>query len=176
MKHSKFSDAIGLLPLLVLFLFISCSIDQKMQLQSEETNLFQASEITAFPAVIPLQKPDRPLSAAMQRMYDRWHPHEDRANELYSNFKYSRLTGFDYPKSTSRRDPSKVLKIDGKYYVWYTRRHTKEYPVWPPDTSDEENPSADWDLAEIWFATSNNGFDWKEEGVAISTPDKPTYG
>ena len=78
-----------------------------------------------FPAKIPMEKPaDRKLSAAVERLYDQWNPHEDRANELYSNFKYSRLKGFSYENNTSRRDPSKVLKIDGTYYVWYTHRET----------------------------------------------------
>ncbi|KPK39601.1 MAG: hypothetical protein AMJ65_11350, partial [Phycisphaerae bacterium SG8_4] len=55
----------------------------------------QSGANSAFPAKIPLQKPsDRKLSAAMERMYDVWNPHEDRGNEFFSNFKYSRLEGF----------------------------------------------------------------------------------
>ena len=39
-----------------------------------------------FPAKLPLEKPtDRPLSAAMERMYDVWNPHEDRGNVFFSN-------------------------------------------------------------------------------------------
>ena len=30
-----------------------------------------------FPAKLPLEKPDRELSASMERMYDIWNPHED---------------------------------------------------------------------------------------------------
>ncbi|MFT5884395.1 MAG: hypothetical protein ACI9IP_000850 [Arcticibacterium sp.] len=37
-------------------------------------------------------------------------------------------------------------------------------------------PSADWDLAEIWYATSKDGFTWEEQGVAISRPAKPNVG
>jgi len=129
----------------------------------------------AFPAVIPLEKPDRPLSAAMERMYDQWNPHEDRGNELYSNFKYSRLEGFDYPESTSRRDPSKVLKIDGTYYVWYTRRQTTLPPAGAAKATDQV-PSTDWDLAEIWYATSLDGFRWEEQGVAVHRATGRTYG
>ncbi|MGB2129105.1 MAG: glycoside hydrolase family 117 protein [Flavicella sp.] len=129
----------------------------------------------AFPAVVPLEKPNIPLSAAMHRMYDQWNPHEDRGNELYSNFKYSRLSGFEYVKSTSRRDPSKVIKIQGTYYVWYTKRSTKEHPTGPKKATDNI-PSYDWDLCEIWYATSTNGFDWQEQGVAIKRPSYPNYG
>jgi hypothetical protein len=129
----------------------------------------------AFPAVVPHEKPDRPLSAAMERLYERWNPHEDRANELYSNFKYSRLEGLERSETISRRDPSKVLKIDGLYYVWYTKRHTATRPM-GPDKATDEIPSFDWDLAEIWYATSKDGFTWEEQGVAITRPPKPGYG
>jgi len=129
-----------------------------------------------FPALLPLTKPtDRPLSAAVERLYDEWNPLEDRGNELYSNFKYSRLVGFSYEGNTSRRDPSKVLKIDGTYYVWYTRRQTEQPPLGPKNATDTI-PSYDWDLAEIWYATSKDGFSWEEQGVAVGRLPKPQYG
>lgn len=133
------------------------------------------SQVKGFPAEMPLEKPNRPLSAATHRLYDQWNPHEDRGNELYSNFKYSKLEGFDQPMSTSRRDPSKVLKIDGKYYVWYTKRQTKLHPQ-GPDKATDEIPSADWDLSEVWYATSDDGFTWVEKGVAVSRPAAGEYG
>ena len=142
---------------------------------SSQSNLGNNTNTSAFPRVIPSEKPDRSLSAAMHRMYDQWNPHEDRANELYSNFKYSKLSGFDYKKSTSRRDPSKVIKVDGTYFVWYTKRETI-IPPSGPDKATDKIPSADWDLCEIWYATSENGFDWKEEGAAIKRPKKGVYG
>ena len=105
----------------------------------------------AFPALIPLERPaDRPLSAAMQRLYDEWNPHEDRGNELYSNFKYSRLEGLSYEGNTSRRDPSKVLRSNGTYYVWYTRRKTLAPPSGPKKAT-ETVPSFDLDLGEVWL-------------------------
>jgi hypothetical protein len=129
-----------------------------------------------FPARIPLEKPtDRPLSAAIERLYDVWNPREDRANELYSNFKYSRLEGFSYDDNTSRRDPSKVLRIHGTYYVWYTRRQTESPPAGPKNATDTV-PSFDWDLAEIWHAASNDGFTWVERGPAVKRLPKPQYG
>jgi hypothetical protein len=128
------------------------------------------------PAELPAKKPtDRPLSAAVERLYDEWNPREDRGNELYSNFKYSRLKGFSYENNTSRRDPSKVLKIDGTYYVWYTRRQTEQPPSGPKNATDTI-PSFDWDLAEIWYATSKDGFRWEEQAVAVERLPKPRYG
>ncbi len=136
----------------------------------------ESSGTKSFPAELPLEKPtDQPLSAAMKRLYDIWNPQEDRGNELYSNFKYSRLEGFSYENNTSRRDPSKVLKIDGTYYVWYTHRQTEHTPSGPKNATDT-TPSFDWDLGEIWYATSEDGFTWVEQGSAINRAPKGQYG
>jgi len=130
----------------------------------------------AFPARMPLQKPAaRPLSAAMHRMYDAWNPHEDRGNEFFSNFQYTRLTGLDDGPGVSRRDPSKVLRIDGKYYVWYTCRRTDSPPV-EPEKATDTIPSRDWDLASVWYATSDDGVHWEEQGPATVRPPKGEYG
>ena len=124
----------------------------------------------AFPAKIPLEKPsDRKLSAATERMYDVWNPHEDRGNEFFSNFKYSRLEGFSREPNVSRRDPSKVIRVDDTYYVYYTCRRTEGPPAGPEKATDTI-PSRDWDLAEIWYATSKDGFRWKEQGPAVKRP------
>jgi len=129
----------------------------------------------AFPAKIPLEKPNRPLSLAMERMYDKWNPHEDRANELFSNFKFSPLEGFSDEPNVSRRDPSKVIKINGTYYVWYTHRQTAASPSGANQATDTI-PSTDWDLSEIWYATSKDGFRWEEKGVAVKRLPKPQFG
>ena len=128
-----------------------------------------------FPAKLPLEKPDRELSASMERMYDIWNPHEDRGNEFFSNFKYSPLEGFSREPNVSRRDPSKVLRIDGTYYVWYTCRRTKGAPVGHENATDDI-PSVDWDLADIWYATSEDGFHWEEQGPAATRPPKGEFG
>jgi len=130
----------------------------------------------AFPAKLPLIKPtDHKLSAAMQRLYDVWNPYEDRGNELFSNFKYSRLEGFSFEPNISRRDPTKVIRINGTYYVWYTCRRTKAAPSGPEKATDTI-PSRDWDLAEIWYATSKDGFHWSEQGPALRRPPKGQFG
>jgi hypothetical protein len=129
-----------------------------------------------FPARLPLTKPaDRPLSAAIERLYDVWNPHEDRGNELYSNFKYSRLEGFSREPNVSRRDPSKVVRINGTYYVWYACRRTAGPPAGPAKATDTV-PSFDWDLAEIWYATSRDGFWWQERGPAVRRPAQGQFG
>ncbi|MDE2954401.1 MAG: family 43 glycosylhydrolase, partial [Gemmatimonadota bacterium] len=99
-------------------------------------------------------------------------------NELYSQFRYTELEGLDYRGGDgrlTRRDPSKVIKADGKYYVWYTRRNT-DAPPQGPGRGAESIPSTDWDLSEIWYATSEDGFVWEEQGVAVPRPAKPHPG
>ena len=117
----------------------------------------------------------RPLSLAMQRAYRDWPAADDRDNEFFTNFKYSRLTGIGKDPYVSRRDPSKVIKHDGKYYVWYTRRETVSHPVGIEHGTDKF-PALDWDLADIHYATSTNGFDWDEQGVAVRRAPQGQYG
>ncbi|NKB70982.1 MAG: family 43 glycosylhydrolase [Candidatus Latescibacteria bacterium] len=132
----------------------------------------------AFPYDIPNEKPERPLSAAMQRNYDAYMGIRPETNALYTQFKYTKLEGFDYnggDGTISRRDPSKVIYANGKYYVWYTHRNTPVSPKGPKLCSDTI-PSTDWDLADIWYATSADGFTWEEQGVAAPRPPKPNIG
>jgi hypothetical protein len=153
----------------LMFLIISCS---DKQVQSTE------QEQTAFPHILPNEKPNRKLSSALECLYDNYLAPKPQDNELFSQFKYSELDGFDYHNhdgTISRRDPSKVILHNGKYYVWYTYRNTPT----PPQGADKSNdtiPSSDWDLAEIWYATSTDGFSWEEQGVAIKRPEKPIVG
>ncbi|MEL6653036.1 MAG: glycoside hydrolase [Bacteroidota bacterium] len=131
-----------------------------------------------FPFVLPKEKPNRPLSAALERAYTQYRAPRPEDNELYTQFRYTELKGFDYnggDGTISRRDPSKILFHNGKYYIWYTYRET---PVPPQGAakSSETIPSRDWDLAEIWYATSEDGFTWEEQGVAIPRPPKPNPG
>lgn len=129
-----------------------------------------------FPAVIPEEKPDFPMSAAMERLYDEWNPHEDRGNELYSNFKYTELNGFKREANVSRRDPTKVIKVDGIYHVWYTGRRSECPPVGLRNATDAK-PGTDWDLADIWHATSKDGWNWVEDKQpAVRRPPKPERG
>lgn len=50
-----------------------------------------------------------------------------------------------------RRDPSDVIKVDELYYVWYSKGTI--------------SPGYD---ATIWYATSTDGRDWTEKGMALS--------
>ena len=38
-----------------------------------------------------------------------------------------------------------------------------------------DTPVFDWDLAEIWYATSEDGFNWREQGVAVTRGPEDAY-
>ena len=137
-----------------------------------------AKEQGGFPFHLPKEKPNREMSAAMERIYTDYEAPQPQNNELFSQFKYTEVKGFDYnghDGTISRRDPSKVLFHKGKYYLWYTHRETPTPPQGAANCNDTI-PSSDWDLAEIWYATSTDGFTWEEQGVAIERPEKPLVG
>ncbi len=137
-----------------------------------------ADDPPPFPFLLPEEKPEQPLSAAMERLYDQYESPTYRTNELFTAFRYTELTGLDYAGhdgTITRRDPSKVIAANGRYYVWYTRRHTTTPPRGAAAATDTI-PSSDWDLSEIWYATSTDGFHWEEQGVAVPRPAKPHVG
>ncbi len=136
------------------------------------------SQASAFPYVIPKEKPDMQLSAAMSRVYDEFGVATPQENELFTNFKYTEIKGLEYSNhdgTVTRRDPTRIVKANGKYYMWYTLRNTKTPPM-GADKANDTIPSVDWDLCDIGYATSTDGFTWEEQGVAVPRPAKPTVG
>ena len=159
----------------ILFLLFVCFILGCIQQDKQEDNDLA---VAPFPYVLPKEKPKQKLSKAVNRNYDAYPAAKPEWNELYTLFKYTEISGFDYNDhdgTISRRDPSKVIFENGKYYVWYTHRETPTPPR-GPDLCNDTIPSSDWDLAEIWYATSTDGFNWTEQGVAIKRPPKPEVG
>ena len=109
-----------------------------------------------FPARIPINKPVYNISPAVERLYDEWNPHEDRENELYPNFKYSPIEGLERSKTISRRDP-KLILIDG---IMFGIHVVKPQVCLQVKKATEKIPSFDWDLCDIWHATSRDGWSW----------------
>lgn len=73
------------------------------------------------------------------------------------NFVLSELKGDLAPdQNFTRRDPSAVIKVNGKYYVWYSYSHTFD-----------NNKIAPWDLNDIYYSTSTDGEYWEEQGLAV---------
>lgn len=111
-------------------------------------------------------------SAAMKRYRTLWNETHDAENEFYTMFKYSAAEGLGFEEGVTRRDPSTVIKVGDKYYVWYTK--SCGAPV-GYDKATGESPATNWDLATIWYATSPDGRRWTEQGMAIGRGDKGSF-
>ncbi|PZX51034.1 glycoside hydrolase family 117 protein [Algoriphagus chordae] len=77
-----------------------------------------------------------------------------------------------YEEGVVRRDPSAMIFENGKYYVWYSKS------VGPTDgfAGDiDKNKVFPWDRCDIWYATSEDGWTWKEEGMAVGRGEPGAY-
>ncbi|MBX2874472.1 MAG: family 43 glycosylhydrolase [Saprospiraceae bacterium] len=109
------------------------------------------------------------LSAASKRALA-W---PDLGNEWFVEFKVHDLKGdLAYEEGVVRRDPSAVIQVDGKYFVWYSRSTGTTQGF----AGDIENEKVfPWDRCDIWYATSDDGWTWKEEGLAVPRGEKGSY-
>ncbi len=93
--------------------------------------------------------------------------------EWFGEFQVEDLKGdLAFEEGVVRRDPSAVLKIDGKYYVWYSKSVGKTDGFAGDIEKDKVFP---WDRCDIWYATSKDGITWKEEGMAVGRGEKGEY-
>jgi beta-xylosidase len=109
------------------------------------------------------------LSAAMQRFTVK-----DQDNTWYTGFRYSPAFGLGYEKGVTRRDPSCILKVGSTYYVWYTRTQPGPSPVGHAKATDQLRATP-WDLADVWYATSEDGHQWTEQGPAVERGAKGSF-
>ncbi|WP_143872678.1 glycoside hydrolase family 117 protein [Catenovulum sediminis] len=145
----------------VLISLVSCqSNDEQSKTQPDaKLDLTQFSE--ADFDYLGIKDPQY-LSAASKRALQRNY-HQN--SEWFGIFTKRKLTGdFAYEPGVIRRDPSKVLSINGLYYTWYTKTHGPGYGF---DSGDPELKVFPWDKSEIWYATSSDGFHWTEQGIAV---------
>ncbi|TMM53400.1 glycosyl hydrolase [Maribacter algarum] len=77
-----------------------------------------------------------------------------------------------YEPGVVRRDPSAMIKENGKYYVWYSKSTGKTDGFAGDIENDKVFP---WDRCDIWYATSEDGITWKEEGMAVARGEKGAY-
>lgn len=77
-----------------------------------------------------------------------------------------------YEEGVVRRDPSAMIKENGKYYVWYSKSTGKCDGFGGDVENDKVFP---WDRCDIWYATSEDGETWKEEGLAVPRGEKGAY-
>lgn len=110
------------------------------------------------------------LSAASKRALERdYH----QGPEWFCGFRKHDLRGdFKYEEGVIRRDPTAVLLVGDTYYVWYTKGSGKTHGFGTGDPSKKVFP---WDLTEVWCATSKDGWDWKEQGLAVARGPAGAY-
>jgi hypothetical protein len=115
-----------------------------------------------------ITNPDK-LSAASKRAL-KW---PDIGNEWFVEFKTQDLKGdLAYEEGVIRRDPSAMIKENGKYYVWYSRGTGPTQGFGGDIENDKVFP---WDRCDLWYATSTDGITWKEEGLAVPRGEKGAY-
>ena len=83
-------------------------------------------------------------------------------SELYpelatAKFKFSEVKGIETTAEVVRHDNSNIMKIDGKYHVWYTRYPNQD--VWGDvEKCIQTVPN----YSKVWHAVSEDGWNWTE--------------
>lgn len=71
-----------------------------------------------------------------------------------------------------RRDPSAVIRVGDLYHVWYSKSTGRSFGF---GSGDHDAKTFPWDYCEIWHATSEDGWHWQEQGVAVGRGVPGTY-
>lgn len=73
-------------------------------------------------------------------------------------FTFSPLQGIGAEAGIMRRDPSDIIRVQDRYYVWYSKGASQ----------------SGYD-ATIWYASSTDGRTWEEQGEAIQKGDEAAW-
>lgn len=110
------------------------------------------------------------LSAASKRALERNYA---QTPEWFMEFKTMDLKGdFAFEEGVTRRDPSDIIKVDGLYYVYYSKATGETFGF---GTGDPEKKVFPWDKTEVWYATSKDGWTWDEQGIAVGRGEAGAY-
>ena len=108
------------------------------------------------------------LSAASRRALQ-----YTKGSEWFCEFRQSDLDGdFQFEEGVIRRDPSAVIQIGGVFYVWYTKGTGETAGFGSGDPSKKVFP---WDQTDIYYATSQDGRTWEEQGLAVGRGSPGAY-
>ena len=84
-------------------------------------------------------------------------PEEIKAYFKNKEFSFSEIKGIGYEKGCTRRDNSDIIKVDEKYYVYYTKVFGRSPGYW----------------GTIWSAVSDDeGYNWTELGEVLGVGEK----
>jgi hypothetical protein len=93
--------------------------------------------------------------------------------EWFCEFRLSDLGGdLAYEAGVIRRDPSAVIQVGDRFYVWYTKGEGETAGFGTGDPSKKVYP---WDLTDVWYATSEDGRHWEERGLAVGRGPEGAY-
>ncbi len=85
---------------------------------------------------------------------------EIKASFIDKEFRFEEISGIGYEKGCTRRDNSDIIKVNGKYYVYYTKVFGCSQGYW----------------GTIWVAVSEDeGHNWTELGEVLSVGDEGTW-
>lgn len=82
------------------------------------------------------------------------------------------VTGLGPEQGVHRRDPSSVLLYKGKYYVWYSKSYGPHVGF---GTGDDFAKVFPWDYCDLYYATSEDGSVWQEQGIAVRRGEDGAY-
>lgn len=109
------------------------------------------------------------LSAASKRAR-----HYTKGPEWFCEIRTKAITGdlARCKEGVIRRDPSAIIKVDELYHVWYTRSTGLSNGFGTGDLNAKTFP---WDQADIWHATSKDGWHWEEQALAVARGEPGSY-
>ena len=140
-------------------LMSSCINDTKIQIDKDSDKNVSKEKL----GFLGITNGDK-LSAASKRAL-KWSDQQLLNNDWYFEYNLFDLKGdLAYQEGVVRRDPSALIRHKGKYYTWYTKSVGKTDGFEGDIEKDKVFP---WDRSDIWFATSPDGYTWKEQGIAL---------
>ncbi|MHA6483376.1 glycoside hydrolase family 117 protein [Paenibacillus sp. strain BS8-2] len=113
---------------------------------------------------------NRKESSATKRARER--AYFNKGSEWQCTFETKPASGLTLEEGVHRRDPSSVIFHDKFYYTYYTKSYGSHTGF---GSGDLNNKVFQWDMSEIWYATSVDGYVWEEKGVAIQRGPHGNY-
>jgi len=75
------------------------------------------------------------------------------------NYRVTQLGGIGHDPRLDRQDPSNVIHVGDRYYVWYTQRKHGVHPY----------------ASTVFYATSKDGIHWEDRGEALGKGPKGAW-
>ncbi|WP_298536098.1 hypothetical protein [uncultured Algibacter sp.] len=98
----------------------------------------------------------------------------EKYNEFNTQFKFVKLEGFEFEEGIERYYPSSVIKVDSTYYMWYSKPQSNTEVVGPNKATNSLR-AFHWDMCDVWYATSTDGYKWEEQGIAVKRGETGRY-